>query len=218
VINTNIGQMLILLPAVIVGFTLHEFAHAFVAVRLGDETPRLQHRYTLNPLSHISIVGLILILFVGFGWAKPVQFNPANFKRPARDEILVALAGPITNFLLSLLFLLVIWLFFPAGAAPLEGSYGARLAYRLLVAASWVNLLLFLFNLLPIPPLDGSHLLLQAIPDRYAAFKANLTKWGSIVFLVVIVAGVVTKWNVFPIGDVTTWLFQRIAALFFPVG
>ncbi len=208
--------MLILLPAVIIGFTLHEFAHAFVAVRLGDETPRLQHRLTLNPLSHVSILGLVLILFVGFGWAKPVQFNPANFKHPKRDEILVALAGPATNFLLCLFFLFIIKLVTLTGQAPFEQSPAAGLAYRLLVTASWINLLLALFNLLPIPPLDGSHLLLQAIPDRYAAFKANLAKWGAYLFLFVIVVGVVTKWNVFPIGDVTSWFFHRIAGLFFP--
>lgn len=217
-INTSIAQILYLLPGVIIGFTLHEFAHAFVAVRLGDETPRLQRRYTLNPLAHVSILGLLLILVAGFGWAKPVQFNRANFKHPERGELLVALAGPAMNFLLFLLFLFVIRLVSFASPDPFAQSGLGRIAYRLLFTASWINLLLFLFNLLPIPPLDGSHVLLQAIPDRYAAFKAGLVKWGSIFFLAVIMVSYVTKWNIFPIGEATSWLFQRIAALLFPNG
>ncbi|HUZ17617.1 MAG TPA: site-2 protease family protein, partial [Spirochaetia bacterium] len=158
--STNIQQIVLLIPAVLVGFTFHEFAHAFTAVKLGDRTPIEQGRYTLNPIAHISIFGFLLILLVGFGWAKPVQFNRSNFKHPRRDEVLVALAGPLTNLLLAIFFVLVLKLavtLFPSITTDAANGY---LIERFLVSFVWINLVLFIFNLLPVPPLDGSHLVL----------------------------------------------------------
>ena len=105
--DPDLRRIALLLPAVLFAFTVHEYSHALVAVRLGDNTPRDQGRLTLNPISHIELVGLIMILLLGFGWAKPVQINPCNFKSPRNDEILVSLAGPFSNLLFGILFALI---------------------------------------------------------------------------------------------------------------
>ena len=133
-LNLDLKRIALILPAVLVGFTIHEFSHAIVAVRLGDNTPRDQGRLTLNPIAHIELIGLIMILFAGFGWAKPVQINPNNFKNRKNDEILVSLAGPFSNLLFGIGFglllkiLITVAVMRPYGGFPLSvfavtGSY-----------------------------------------------------------------------------------------------
>src|SRR5512136_662864 len=102
-LNLSLKELLQVLPAVLIGLTIHELAHAFVALKLGDDTPRMLGRITLNPLKHIDLVGFVLLVVAGFGWAKPVIINRANLKKPVRDDILIALAGPLSNLAFSLL-------------------------------------------------------------------------------------------------------------------
>lgn len=157
------------LPGLVVGFTLHELAHATVAVRLGDDTPRFDGRMTLDPLEHIDPLGLALLLGVGFGFAKPVRFNALRIRSPAQ-QALVAAAGPLTNLGLALLFGIALRLFVngdPAAILPNgdlfwadSDTYLGRGGLHFIVAlvlfqAVWINALLFIFNLIPIPPLDG---------------------------------------------------------------
>lgn len=189
---------------------MHEFSHAYVAVRLGDRTPIDQHRYTLNPLSHISLFGFIMILLVGIGWAKPVQFNPRNFRNPRRGEVLVALAGPLSNLVLAIGFVLVLKILLSINAGIFQAAPYGPIVYQLLVAFIWINLLLFVFNLLPIPPLDGSHLLLGAIPDRYASFKMGFMRYGAGILLVLLLISYVTPYNLLPIGYLTGKAFNLI--------
>ena len=197
----------------LVGFTVHEFAHAFVAVRLGDRTPIDQNRYTLNPLSHISLIGFILILFVGIGWAKPVQFNPGNFKKPRQGEVLVALAGPLANLLLAIIFVLLLKVLLLANGSLFQMQPYGPIVYQLILAFVWINLLLFVFNLLPVPPLDGSHLLLGAIPDRYAGFKMGFMRYGAAALLVIVLVSYVTPYNLLPIGYLTGKAFSLLTNL-----
>lgn len=211
--HINVQQILLLIPAVLVGFTVHEFSHAYVAVRLGDRTPIDQGRYTLNPISHISLIGFILILFVGIGWAKPVQFNPNNFKKPRRGQILVALAGPIANLILAILFVLVLKILILINPALFQMQPYGPVVYRLLLAFVWINLLLFVFNLLPVPPLDGSHLVLGAIPDRYAGFKMGFMRYGAMALLILVLISYVTPYNLLPIGYLTARAFQLLTNL-----
>lgn len=197
----------------LVGFTVHEFAHAYTAVKLGDRTPIDQGRYTLNPLAHISWFGFILILLVGIGWAKPVVFDPRNFRNPRRGEVLVAIAGPLANLLLAIAFVLVLKLVLAVNAVLFQMQPYGPVVYQLLIAFVWINLLLFIFNLLPVPPLDGSHLLLGAIPDRYAGVKLGIMRYGAAILLVLVLVSYITPYNLLPIGYLTGKAFQLITSI-----
>lgn len=165
---------------ILLALPVHEFAHAFVAVQLGDPTPRYQGRYTLNPLRHIDPIGAMLIVLVGFGWAKPVQWNPRNVTiEPRLASILVSVAGPLSNLLLAF-WSLLIW--------QLLGGGGGMLAAFLTTFAT-INVLLFVFNLLPIPPLDGSHVLFALLPGDTRRLQFYLMQYGMlIVFAIVFIA------------------------------
>ena len=209
-LNFDLRRILLILPAVLVGFTIHEFSHAIVAVRLGDTTPRDQGRLTLNPVAHIELIGLLMILFVGIGWAKPVQINPNNFKNPKNDEILVSLAGPFSNLLFGIGFgLLLKTLITVASGIFYIGSFG-EILYQLLAYFIWINLLLAVFNLFPIPPLDGSHILLSLIPDRYSRFKTAFSRYGRFILIAAILLGSFTGYNFLPVGFLTGKLYSGL--------
>jgi Zn-dependent protease len=177
---------------VFLALPIHEFAHAFTAVRLGDPTPRLEGRYTLNPLVHIDPLGAILIFFAGFGWAKPVRWNPRNITVDLRlGSILVAVAGPLSNLLLAVLSLLLARLFFVADApfSSLVGGINSPLTYEglnFLLIFAQINVMLFVFNLLPIPPLDGSHVLLALLPSGAQRAFYSVTQYGTLILFAVI--------------------------------
>jgi Zn-dependent protease len=160
--------------ALLVAITIHEAAHAWVANRLGDPTAREMGRVSLNPLDHLDPVGTILLLLAGFGWGKPVQINPHRLKNPIRDEILVALAGPVSNFLLAAIF---------AGIALLIGSHASPALTSLLEIISYFNIVLMLFNLIPIPPLDGSKILRLFLSDETYHW---IEQYGFVVLLIII--------------------------------
>jgi Zn-dependent protease len=208
--DPDLKRIALVLPAVLVGFTVHEFSHALVAVRLGDSTPREQGRLTLNPISHIELIGLLMILLVGFGWAKPVQINPSNFKNPKNDEILVSLAGPFSNLLFGIAFALSLkFLFSLAPEIFYTGEFGPVL-FQILSYFVWINLLLAVFNLFPIPPLDGSHILLSLIPDKFSRFKLGYTRYGRFILIALILLGSFTGYNLLPIGFLTSKLYTGL--------
>jgi Zn-dependent protease len=162
---------------------VHEFAHAFTAVRLGDPTPRLQGRYTLNPLVHLDPIGAILIFFVGFGWAKPVQWNPRNIRiDPRLGSIFVSLAGPFSNLVMALISLILLRVYF----MMVDGNQVAQWVYQFLSFFAYINVLLFVFNLLPIPPLDGSHVLFAVLPDAAQRSMYGLMQYGTLILFAVV--------------------------------
>ena len=163
---------------VLIAFPVHEFAHAAMAVRLGDNTPKWQGRYTLNPLAHIDPIGAALILFTGFGWAKPVQWNPRNVNIDQKQaSILISLAGPVSNLLLAIAALIL--------SNFVTGFIGGALLFF-----SYINVALFVFNLLPVPPLDGSHILFAVWPQQSYQLRAILTQYGFLIlFAIIIFAG-----------------------------
>jgi Zn-dependent protease len=170
---------------VFIAFPIHEMAHAATAVALGDPTPRMQGRYTFNPLAHIDPMGALLILFTGFGWAKPVQWNPRNINVDIRlGAILVALAGPFSNLLLASVLIFItqfISVFdnsLPRFMAGFFQTFWDRFIY--------INVLLFVFNMIPIPPLDGSHILFALLPDSAFEFRMQLARYGFLLLFLVI--------------------------------
>ena len=193
-----------LIPAIIIGLTVHEFTHAFIAYKLGDTTAKDDGRLTLNPIKHIDIVGFIMIFIAGFGWAKPVLVNPAAYKNPKRDEIAVSVAGPISNLLVAVFFLLLIKVWITIDKFSLVTDN--RLVFEILTACVSINLGLFVFNLLPVPPLDGSHLYLAFMKNRFEKLTEYLTKYGLLVLLFIIIIEKNMKIDIIPIGKLITAL------------
>lgn len=171
----DLGRILARLIALTIAITVHEFSHAKRAELAGDGTPRAMGRITLNPLAHYDLIGSTMILLMGFGWAKPVPINPLAFRHPRRDTIMVSLWGPLSNFILAAIFAIPLRL----GVA---GQYGMPIAEIVLI-----NLGLGIFNLIPIPPLDGSHILGMMLPvrthQRFEAFFARNGRWVLLIFL-----------------------------------
>ncbi|MCX7996662.1 MAG: site-2 protease family protein [Patescibacteria group bacterium] len=159
---------------------IHEFAHAYVADRLGDPTPRLQGRVTLNPIKHLDLFGSLFILFVGFGWGKPVQFDPFNLRDPRRDGAIIALAGPVSNVILAAVTGLVTLGFQMAGMLP---SIASAIAYLFI----YTNLGLAVFNMIPIHPLDGFKIVGGILPPEKAHEWYALERYGMIFLILLIV-------------------------------
>lgn len=190
--------------ALVVAATIHEFAHAYVADRLGDPTPRAQGRLTLNPLAHLDPLGSILILLAGFGWAKPVQINPMHFRDWRRDTIIVAAAGPLAN--ITLLFALGV----PYKLGLLD--FGGSAADRLLVTVIQINAMLAVFNLIPVPPLDGSKILMGLLPPAQAVSYARLQPYGVLILLLLVMTNVL---SVVLLGPMRWLITQATGAGFF---
>jgi Zn-dependent protease len=197
---------LLALPGILLGLTLHEFCHALCAFKLGDSTARDQGRLTLNPLKHIDIIGFIFIIFAGFGWAKPVQFNPEHLKNYRRDKALIAAAGPLSNLLLGLIFIYILnaILFFhykPDVSFDIFSSVLNENIFYVLLYASSINFGLFIFNLLPIPPLDGSHIVFSGL-NLSQRIESKIRIIGMPLLLLIIIIQNSTNITIIPIGEV----------------
>lgn len=209
----DLKETLLMLPAILFGFTIHEFWHAYTATRFGDDTPARQGRLTLNPLPHIDPIGFAMIVFAGFGWAKPVQVNPQAFRNPRRDDLIVSLAGPLSNLITAIVFALIIKaLFTTAGQIFAIAEYGDYIL-NMLVYFVWINLVLFVFNLLPIPPLDGSHILFSLLPERFNDFKTQFYRMGGTLLLILIIFSRLLNYDLLPIGKITQALFDTLFEL-----
>lgn len=174
------------LVALVVAITIHEFAHAYAADRLGDPTPRLQGRLTLNPLAHLDPIGTLMLLFVHFGWGKPVQFDPFNLRHPRRDSAIISLAGPATNFFMAIICAVLLQLLFNARLALISQSSLGGFLYiiiGLLQPLIVLNVVLGVFNLFPIHPLDGFKIVEGLLPDDYARQWHELEGYGMIFLL-----------------------------------
>ncbi len=193
--NSMVQQVVLLVVPVLFSITVHEVCHGYAAFLLGDPTAKNAGRLTLNPIKHIDVVGL-LVLFITrmIGWAKPVPVDPRYFRNPRKDMMWVSLAGPASNLVLAVLFALVLKVF----GGVLSASYLYPLAYMVQITVM-INVGLAIFNLIPIPPLDGSHILEGLLPyDMAAAYSRLIAPYGFIILLVLIFTRVV-DYLVFPI-------------------
>ncbi|MDD4304798.1 MAG: site-2 protease family protein, partial [Patescibacteria group bacterium] len=161
------------LIAIVFSISIHEFAHAYAANSQGDPTAKLLGRLTLNPLSHIDPMGFFALLLVGFGWGKPVPVNPINFRNKKWGDVIVSFAGPLSNFVMILTFGIILKLTY------LYTNLGQdNLMIQFLFFIVMINIVLGIFNLIPIPPLDGSHILFSILPSNFNEFKYQLAKNG----------------------------------------
>ena len=178
------------LPAVLAAFTIHEYAHAKTADALGDPTPRMTGRVTLDPFAHIDWIGLVCLLVAGFGWGKPVQVNSSYFKKPRRDSVLVAVAGPLSNLMLALLsgvvYVILLRFYIRMGAV------GEVLMRIVLPFVSW-NTLLFAFNIIPVPPLDGYKVIKGFSKHPSNSFFRFMDKYGTLVLMVLFMTGMTSR-------------------------
>lgn len=188
--NNFIYEKIILIPAILIAFTFHEYAHARMADKLGDKTPRFQGRLTLNPMSHIDPLGALMIILCGFGWAKPVQTNPHVYKNYYKDDLKVSIAGPIANLVVGIVGCFI-WLIL------LKIQYRTGLnsvpVYAVIVdmfnVIFTLNISLFIFNLLPLPGLDGFAVLRDLKPDVFYKISESLYRYQYIILVVLLVAG-----------------------------
>jgi Zn-dependent protease len=172
------------LIAIVVGLVVHEFAHAWTASLFGDKTAKLAGRVTLNPVAHLDPIGLLMIVFAPFGWAKPVPVNPLNFRRPRLGMVVVALAGPLSNLLLAVLVVLFSKLYF--SAYP-DADLLTGFVPNLLRMSFLVNVALFVFNLIPIFPLDGSRIVSGLLPYRWEVRYRKLELYGPFILLMLVI-------------------------------
>ena len=179
----SLEQILYNLPAIIFAFTIHEYMHAYVSDRLGDPTPRSNGRLTLNPIVHIDWIGLLMVVLLGFGWAKPVQTNPRYYQNQTKGRVLVSLAGPLSN--LAIAFVAFAFVYFSASflnSHPMLSNY--------LYPFLWINIMLFAFNILPVPPLDGFTLLEVGVhPSKYKVLH-SIRQYGFMVLILLSFVGV----------------------------
>lgn len=184
-IDERIIRFLTFLPLFFISLAVHEFAHAYSAFKLGDHTAKNQGRLTLNPIKHIDLIGSVVMPLMAFasgfaliGWAKPVPVDRRNFNNQFKDDAIVSAAGPISNLILAFVFFIIFYLSYN------HFEITNSLILNVLWYAFYLNIFLCFFNLLPIPPLDGSHILFDVFPNKYTAKLLNLGLYGSIILLV----------------------------------
>jgi Zn-dependent protease len=193
-IGEKIFNLILALPAIVIAFTLHELAHAWVADRLGDDTPRRMGRITLDPVAHLDPFGSIMFVVTqlsgyGIGWAKPVMTMPRNFQNPRRDSMLVAIAGPISNLLQAAVWFIALWIFRVVTGPALFASLGEPLSplniiFTVLAGGVTINILLAAFNMIPLPPLDGHYVLEYLGPPAITQFFDQIRPMSFLLILI----------------------------------
>ena len=219
--TNGILDLILTIPGILIALTFHEFAHAWMATRMGDETPKYQGRLNLNPLSHIDWVGFVFLIVAGFGWGKPVQIDPRNFKGKrslSSAEALVAAAGPIMNFILAFILLIIYYALFLATDA-LNGlsSNWQQIIELVLTYTISINIGLGVFNLIPVPPLDGSKILMHFLPAKGKEWFYKNQQVFYIIFLLFVIIRPLTSLILTPIfsGVLTgmNWIVYNIFTL-----
>jgi Zn-dependent protease len=191
----NLQIIILLIPPVLLALTFHEYMHGYTAYKLGDPTAKYSGRLTMNPFSHLDPIGTIMIFLVHFGWAKPVPVNPAYFRNPKKDMLLVSISGPLANMVLALISGILVRLAH-TGFFNFVPTNVMQIIYTMFILSLQINLALAIFNILPIPPLDGSKILYGLLPDKYDYFIEGLERYGSFILMAVILFGFVSGFSI----------------------
>ncbi len=206
-------QTLLTLPAVVIAISFHEYAHAWAADRFGDTTPRAQGRLTLNPVAHLDPFGFILLLFAGVGWGRPVMINPNNFtsnKSRATCEALVSLAGPLTNFILAIIFTIIYYLL--GVFAPVTQLMG--IISLLVLYTITINIGLGVFNLIPLPPLDGEKIFRNILPYNAIQWLDRNSNTLQLVFIILWITGLLGTIVSPVVSFLSNTLFKAVGTIF----
>ena len=188
-------SLLLSVPGILVAITFHEYAHAYAADKLGDDTPRNQGRLTLNPLGHLDPIGSIMLLFAGFGWGKPVQVNPRNYDRRFsmdKADAIVSIAGPLMNFFLAILLTIIYCLIYKFASATFISSQLGTIIMLMINIAISINVGLGVFNLIPLPPLDGSKVIKAFLPYNSRQWFENNEKIFEMIFVALWIVGILS--------------------------
>jgi len=210
----SLSEIPYVLMALAIAFSVHEFAHAYVAYKFGDPTAKNQGRLTLSPLAHLDLLGMLLIFLAGFGWAKPVPVNPHHFKNPRLAGILVSAAGPLSNLLLTAIGFLAWYSMVRFGVMDIIPDWFAAGFETFFSIFIGLNALLFVFNLLPFPPLDGYRIIEDLAPRH---LRAKLTQWenyGALIFLILVLTPL-DRYTIHPIFNVAVpFVLDRMQSFF----
>ncbi|MBQ8187362.1 MAG: site-2 protease family protein [Clostridia bacterium] len=205
-ISDQIIELLFVIPCVLIALTVHEVAHGYMAFRLGDPTARNLGRLTLNPLKHLDPIGTICMIFFHFGWARPVPINSRYFRKPRRDMALTAAAGPVSNFIMAFIGALlyaILYTIFANNPAPSNFlAYLQVAALQLLQYFHILNLSLGVFNLIPVPPLDGSRIFLTFLPAKYYFGIMKYERYIQIGLMILLYLGLLSR----PLSAAVSWL------------
>ena len=204
------------LPGVLIAITFHEFAHGFAAYKLGDNTAKMEGRLSLNPFAHLDPIGTLMLVFVGFGWGKPVHVNPSNYTRKysmEKGEAIVSAAGPLMNILLAIVFTIITFVLANVtntGIFIVATNTTLSVVFRILISVVTINVGLGLFNLIPLPPLDGSKIIMPFLPYKAKQWFINNEQIFYIVFIVLWISGLAGR----IISPAITWISMGIMNIF----
>ena len=215
--TSGIFSLILSIPAVLLAITVHEFGHAFSAYKLGDDTPLRQGRLSLNPLDHIDPLGIAMLLFVHIGWGKPVQIDPRNYNRNIsveKADAIVSFAGPLMNFITAIVVALIYCAIFKfAGVEFLTSNIG-MIIMLILADCITMNIGLGVFNLIPLPPLDGSKIFLPILPYNAKTWFMQYEQVFYIIFLVIWITGIAGRLISPIIGQMTNWILSLAMTIF----
>lgn len=206
-----LARTALIMPGIFIGIAFHEFGHAYSSYKLGDITPKLKNRVTINPFVHIDIPGMLALLLIGFGWGKPVIINPANYKNPRRDELIVSLSGVAMNFIVAIVFSLIYRLYSTSTGFNIatEGmpGYIAQIIFYII----YINVVLIAFNLIPIPPLDGFNAITQIFNLREKPWYPRFYGMGTFILIIALLVGLI-DFVLLPFANAMMSLMSTIGA------
>ncbi|WP_392486322.1 site-2 protease family protein [Haloimpatiens sp. FM7315] len=212
-------EKILMIPAILIAFTVHEYAHGIVSDKLGDKTARLQGRLTLNPIKHIDFMGFIMILILGFGWAKPIETNPSSYKNYYKDDLKVSFAGPIANLITAAFFALIYGVLNNHLYNLVDSEKGSKVLFFLLYIVTKtviINSMLFLFNLLPVPGFDGFHIIRDLFPRVINKFGGNFYTYQMVFLAILLIPLPIIKTSI--VSYIVGIPSYYIAELFLKIG